>query len=152
MKTLNILLDKLDDYIPSLNVSNLEVSSANIGWQIDHCLIVVNRVSNQLKVSNHNDYNWKFNFVRTLIFTLKTIKRGKVNAPAVALPDGEITIESLKQKIQIAKKNCEEIALIHKNCFFVHPYFGDLNVKQTQKFLLLHTNHHLKIIKDILKK
>ncbi|MBC7523823.1 MAG: DinB family protein [Flavobacterium sp.] len=152
MKKLELLLDELERYIPSLEKTNLEVSTASIGWQIDHCLIVINRVSNHLKDSNHDDYKWKFNLIRTLIFTLNTIKRGKVQAPKVALPEGEITVESLKQKINTSKTNVAEIQLLNKNCFFPHPYFGDLNIKQTQKFLVLHTTHHLKIIRDISNK
>ena len=47
--------------------------------------------------------------------------------------------------------------MIHKienfesNNYFTHPYFGDLNVKPTKKFLSINTNHHLKIIKAIIK-
>ena len=35
--------------------------------------------------------------------------------------------------------------------YFTHPIFKNLNKKQTIKFLKLHTNHHIKIVNDILK-
>jgi hypothetical protein len=57
------------------------------------------------------------------------------------------TQESLKNTYQAITylKDCEE------NQYFMHPFFGQLNKKQTIKFLAIHTEHHLKIIRDILK-
>jgi hypothetical protein len=36
--------------------------------------------------------------------------------------------------------------------YFDHPYFGNLRLNKTIKFLEIHTKHHLEIINDIIKK
>jgi hypothetical protein len=48
--------------------------------------------------------------------------------------------------------NLNQLEKINKNQFIEHPYFGHLNKKETEKFLYIHTLHHLKIIKDLIKK
>ena len=40
---------------------------------------------------------------------------------------------------------------ISKDHYFEHPFFGKIKRKETIRFLEIHTNHHLKIIDDILK-
>jgi hypothetical protein len=47
------------------------------------------------------------------------------------------------------KNSLVDLETLNANSYFTHPYFGDLNLKKTIWFLNLHTNHHLKIIKDI---
>ena len=79
------------------------------------------------------------------------IPRGKAKAPKVVIPTHVATHEELKAKLQAAKNNILKLNSFSENSFFKHPFFQDLNVKQTEKFLLIHTKHHLKIIEDILK-
>lgn len=151
MQKLNNLLNELENNIPNLEKSNLAVSKASVGWQIDHCLLVLARIISALEKSNPEEFKPKFNMKRFIVFTTNTIPRGKAKAPEVAMPTGEISINSLKENLEKVKSKILKLETFHKNNFFPHPYFNDLNVKQTQKFLVLHTTHHLKIIRDIVK-
>jgi hypothetical protein len=67
------------------------------------------------------------------------------------MPSEELSPTSILKSIQAARASIEALSKADKNQYFTHPIFGDLNTGQTFKFLGVHTNHHLKIIKDILK-
>ena len=94
-------------------------------------------------------YKCRFNFNRIFIQSINKIPRGKVKAPKVVQPLEPATAALLISKLEIAKNNLVDLETINTNSYFTHPYFGDLNLKKTLWFLNLHTNHHLKIIKDI---
>lgn len=151
MQKLNNLIAELNSNIPNLENRNLAVSNATVGWQIEHSLRVLSRIISALEKSNPNDYKSKFNFKRFLIFTTNKIPRGKVKAPQIVQPIDAISINSLKENLEKVKIKIATLDTLPKNNFFPHPFLNDLNVKQTQKFLVLHTMHHLKIIRDIVK-
>ena len=145
------LLHQLESYISNLDKLNSKVSNSTIGWQIDHCLLVINGIISQLEISNPNEYQPTWNFPKFMVFTMGKIPRGKAKAPKVVIPTHVATQEELKAKLEAAKNNILKLDSFSENQFFKHPFFKDLNVKQTEKFLTIHTKHHLKIIEDILK-
>lgn len=151
MNQLQKLLSQLESHIPNLEKTNSKVSNSNIGWQIDHCLLVINGVVSQIEVSNPSEFKPKWNFNKFMVFITGNIPRGKVRAPEVVTPIEVATSEDLKVKIDIAKNNVSKLYNLPKNSYFRHPFLSDLNVKHTEKFLVIHTKHHLKIIQDILK-
>ncbi len=151
MSDLQILILEIESKIDHFETSNFAVSKSTVGWQVDHSLRVINGVITQIKKSNDNEYKWKFNFPRLIVFTLNKIPRGKANAPKTVRTYEEILQQDLRNQIEIAKKLILEFNSLPKNSNFKHPYFGNLNLKQSIKFLQIHTNHHLKIINDILK-
>jgi hypothetical protein len=151
MSKLIYLVDRLEANVQNFESENSLVSKSTVGWQIDHSLRVINGIINQLKKSNSIDYKWKFNFPRLVVFTLNKIPRGKANAPKTVQSYEKIAIQDLINQIEIAKKLIMELNSLNKNLNFKHPFFGILNTKQSIKFLEIHTNHHLKIIIDILK-
>ena len=144
-------LAELSAYISQFDRQNLAVSNASIGWQIDHSLRVMNQVIAALIRSNIDEYKPKFNWRKTYVFLTKRIPRGKVKAPKGILPTEEITESSLKSAIQLAKENILLLGNCNPNHFFVHPFFGQVNVRETFVFIELHTEHHLKIIRDMCK-
>ena len=74
MKTLDPLLKEIEILIPKQELLMEKVSTAAIGWHIEHSLLTINAIIDQLKRSNPTDYKWKFNFTRTLIFTINKTK------------------------------------------------------------------------------
>lgn len=150
MYTINsILIDlasKFDDY----NRMNTVVSKSSVGWHIEHSLKTIDQIVTACKKSDSTTYRWKFKLNRFLIMdVLHKIPRGKAKAPKVVQPEGDISKESLQLHLEKVQQNLENWVDLNKNCYFTHPFFGSLNKKATEKFLVLHTKHHLQIIEDI---
>ena len=149
MSNLKTLVNQLESYIANYEKVNPAVSQSSIGWHIDHSLMVINGIIDELKKSNPKQFKWRLNWNRIFIQSINKIPRGKAKAPKVVQPLESATAALLISKLEIAKNNVVDLESLHANSYFTHPYFGDLNLKKTLWFLNLHTNHHLKIIKDI---
>ena len=151
MNPLLPLLLQLESHISNFEKTNPKVSNSTVGWQIDHCLLVINGIIGQIEISDPLKYQPKWTFPKFMVFTTGKIPRGKAQAPKVVIPTQVATQEELLPKLAAAKNNVLKLDSFSENQFFNHPFFKDLNVKQTKKFLTIHTKHHLKIIEDILK-
>ena len=92
-----------------------------------------------------------FSFLGRIFFTLGFFPRGKAKSPKYVKPPETILKEDLISQLKTAKNNINNIIDLDKNAYFKHPIFGNINKKRVTKFLKLHTNHHLKIVRDILK-
>lgn len=150
-KSLIPLIQELESYIKFKDRRNELVTTSDVAWQIDHSLKVFNLVSKTLLNSDPKLYTSKFNKWRVLLFTIGYLPRGKVKAPKYVRPPEIITIGDLELQLQTAYQNIDKITLADKNTHFKHFIFGVLNKNRTIRFLQLHTTHHLKIIKDVLK-
>lgn len=150
--SLNKILHLLEQKVSPTDITNLKISSKGVHWHIDHSLKVINGIILSLKKSNTAEYQWKFNFIRTFILVKGSIPRGKGKAPKSVVNDTTITHADIKNQLKEAQELMLEIDLLPKNSNFKHPYFGLLNLRMSKRFLKIHTNHHLKIIDDIIKK
>lgn len=151
IKQVKQLLAEIEENIPKKDFKNEHVSKSTIGWQLDHALKVVNGVCKMLEASNPKTYTSNFNLTRTVMFTFGYFPRGKGKSPKVVLPPDVITSENLLNQLAVAKTNLEKIKSLPKTSHFEHFLFGDLTKKQTVRFIEIHTKHHLKIVRDMLK-
>ena len=151
MKKLSLLVSTLESNIPFHETINNNVSKASVGWHLDHSFKVLNAVLLSLIDSKTEEYQWKFNKTRFIVYALGFFPRGKVKAPKSVQSYEAIILNDLKIQLETFKSRISEINALDKNANFNHPIFGVLNLKQTIYFLQLHTKHHLKIIDDILK-
>ncbi len=143
LKTIASLIDKGE-------ILNKNISMASVKWHLQHSLLVINKVISAIMASDPETFKSEFNFKRSLVFFLNKIPRGKGKAPKQVLPDDNISKESIEKELDKLRANLVELNTLDKNAYFHHPYFGNLNLKHTKRFLQIHTNHHLKIVEDIL--
>ena len=152
MNKLTTLVNQLEQHILDFEKINVKFSAANVGWQIEHSLITINMIIAVLKKSNSDNFQSKFNFSKFGVFLFKKIPRGRAKAPKVVIPQSDYDTTSLQNHITITLQNIDSLSTVHPNQFFKHPYFGDLKLKDAIRFLEIHTQHHLSIIKDIISK
>jgi hypothetical protein len=147
---INTILDELEKYLPHANKSNPKISQRGVDWHIDHSLKVINTISQAIINSNPKEYKKQFKWIKWYFFTFKIIPRGKVKAPKIVVEENPIQTSELEAQFVLARKNLEQLTKIDPNSFFVHPMLGKLNALETLKFFPIHTQHHIKIIKDII--
>lgn len=150
MKNLENILQELEEAIISQEKVNPTVSSSSVGWHIEHSLLVINSVITQMAKSDPSKYRWSFSFWRMLVFMTNKIPRGKAKAPKVVRP-AESVPTSLIAQLQLAKQQVDVLDTLSPNHYVEHPYFGHLNLQPTRKFLVIHSQHHLDIIRDIVE-
>jgi D-serine dehydratase len=151
MKNLDTILPELANYIAHHNQSNKTISEVAVGWHLEHSLLVIKQITATVAQSEPKLYKSKFNLSRFVVFLTKIIPRGKAKAPKVVIPNDEITLETLQESLKNTYQAITYLKDCEENQYFMHPFFGQLNKKQTIKFLAIHTEHHLKIVRDICK-
>lgn len=144
-------LVEIESLIEKAQIENTNISKKGIDWHLDHSLKVLINVPQALKNSNPASFKSSFNISRFIIYTFNWIPRGKGKAPKHVRTFDSITKEQLNKQLVEAKQALTIIDGLDKNNHFQHPYFGVLNLKHAKKMMLLHTKHHLKICRDILK-
>jgi hypothetical protein len=149
MENIEKYMSRLEENIVRYQLINEKISASAVGWHIEHTLLTLNAIIGQLLKSKPDEYKWKFNFFKVVILTTGKIPRGKGKAPQIVRPKNSLTPEGLQQHLEATKKTISELRNINADRFFLHPYFGNLKLKDTIRFLEIHTNHHLKIIEDI---
>jgi hypothetical protein len=151
MRNLEIPLSELYSYINDAEKRSEDISSVNVGWHIEHSLLVIQKISESVIKSDQNKYKWKFSLPRLLVFPLNKFPRGKGKAPDIVIPTQK---EKTDFDLLFSKTRSiiEELKKTKPNQYFIHPIFGMLNKKHTFIMLDIHTKHHIHIIKDILSK
>ena len=144
-------VNQLAAQIPNASIVNNAVSEASIGWHIEHSCLVIIKIAETIQQSDAKNYHTQFNLRKYIVLLTGKFPRGRAKAPASVLPVNNSNLSELGQCIEHAKAAIQTLKSTEKNKFFKHPIFGNLNVPKTIQFLAIHTQHHLRIIEDILK-
>jgi hypothetical protein len=141
-------LAEMESMIPMAETQNSDISNASVGWHLAHAILVFNQVISAVAKSDPVNYKPRFSWTKFIIFLTKHIPRGKAKAPKAVEPTLDMDLKEALERASLAIINLMSVA---PNQFFPHPYFGDLNRDKTIQFLWIHTEHHLKIVRDLLK-
>ncbi|MBV6878505.1 DUF1569 domain-containing protein [Epilithonimonas ginsengisoli] len=152
MENITNQLQKIESLLPKIDVTNNQVSKASVGWHLEHCLLILNSSLKGLTMTDPKDYKPKFSVKKFVFLNFGLIPRGKIRAPKQFIPLEVPTQESILKLMSLTKERLEAAKNLPEKSFITHPFLGDFDKKTTLRFLWLHTNHHLKIADDILKK
>lgn len=144
-------LATIEGFISHSSVINDKVSQGTVGWHLGHALLVISSVYHQIESSDLSKYKRSFNFTKTLVFTINGIPRGRGKSPERVNPEDHITEEEIIDQLNKVKEVMGKFDSLDKGSYFDHLYFGMLTRSETKKFIQIHAQHHLKIVKDILK-
>lgn len=152
MKSLIELIAELENTLPFIKKMDPSVSQVSVGWHIEHSLLALVKMISATEHSNPADFKKKFNWKRTLVLTMGKIPRGKARVPQSVKPGDEISEATINPLLEKAKQKVALFETLGSNKYFTHPVFGDVRIKTARKVIAIHTQHHLDIINDILKK
>ncbi len=138
-----------DDQLQKLVVG---VSSWSISQQLDHILKVAKSTLQVIVAGKALDNVKPINLKGRLVLAVGFIPRGFAKAPerlyGVATSSNELLalledVRALLERIGEPAFEAKEIAVVR------HPIFRGLTPEQTLRFVVVHTRHHLKIVRDI---
>lgn len=142
---------ELETCISEMEELDTTVSKAPVKWHLLHALQVINGVYEQANGSSPADYSSKTNVKWRYVSVFGKIPRGKVKAPNAVNPSFDIDENEIRTELEKAKKSLSKWSSLEENNFYTHAVLLDLNKRKLKKFLTIHTQHHLKIVSDILK-
>ncbi|MEO0898416.1 MAG: DUF1569 domain-containing protein [Bacteroidota bacterium] len=143
-------LQEFENNIAFRDIQNPEVSAVPVSWHLDHSLKVINSIFDKLAQSVPAEYQSEFSFQRVYVFTMDKMPRGVGKAPSSVQPPDTISNEAIYEQLAEAKRKLVSLDSLPENSFMDHPVFGNLNREQAKKFIRIHTEHHLSIMKDII--
>lgn len=126
------------------------------GWSpaehVDHCAKVVQAMLGQLLDPVPLDPLKPISLIGHAVLLTGYIPRGKAKSPKRVRPV-PASVEELIAALDANSVAIDRVAhpgwRAPTGPVIPHPYFGGLTTVQTLHFLGVHTNHHLKIVRDI---
>ncbi|MGK2855831.1 MAG: DinB family protein [Thermoanaerobaculia bacterium] len=124
------------------------------GWstseQLDHALKV--KASILARIATPVRVEKPLQFIAKVIMFFGWIPRGKGRSPEllVGVPATREQLRTALLGVREQLGNLSQEQASNREPMVPHPLFGGLNAPQALRFAEVHTNHHLKIVREIL--
>ncbi|WCL82857.1 DUF1569 domain-containing protein [Saprospira sp. CCB-QB6] len=143
-------LTQLKQYLDQAPLLAPQVSARGVDWHIEHSLKAAVAMLQAIVESEPAQFKPKFSPSKSLILATGKIPRGKAKAPKMINNREEIDLSSLPTLFEQTEELLQKVQEQAEKAYFDHPFFGHLKRNQGIKFVAIHSNHHLKIIEDII--
>jgi len=148
---LEAALQELEKQIPNWEMECKAVSKSNVGWHIEHSLLSITEIIKAIQQADPDTYTRTFRLPGWIVLNLRKIPRGRAKSPEVVVPKG-YNEQSLREHCKRAMERIMELSSQNPDQYFHHPYLGNLKLPKAIIFLEIHTQHHINIINEIVRK
>ena len=149
LQSVEALLDEGDE---KLGRRAPKISAWTVAEQVDHLTKVLERAL-ALLASGPPRLGRGINLVGRVLLAVGRLPRGIGKSPSavrgVERPESELRGALARVRVLVASVDGAGPALVGRHPVFPHPYFAGLTPAQTLRFLVVHTDHHLRIVADI---
>ncbi len=155
------ILDQLDSLLelardlPGLELRRQEVSSWNVGEQLEHLVLVDGSLLKVLEKAEPDagSAGRGPTAIGRLFLSLGAIPRGRGKAPSFASPS-DVELDQVEPRLSAVRERFAALApdlgrLETRGALARHPVFGHLDGRRWLRFAGIHHHHHWKIIRDI---
>ena len=156
VKTMRAVLDDIDGLAQQeqsqFALRREAVSQWSVAQQLDHALRVCASILGRIDAPGEAIPK-KLHWIGRAILVTGYIPRGKGKSPTSLLPV-LCSREELRQSVSDTRAVLERVvvgaASESNDRIVMHPMFGGLTAKEAFAFAIIHTRHHLAIVRDIL--
>lgn len=136
-----------------VSASNPQISAWCIAQQLDHLLKVASSIVRRINQPGVEPLKNGVTFLGRMVLTSGWIPRGRGKAPerlvgticsAAEIEAALVQLETMMDAIDVDAARSSRAATVP------HPKFGGLTPSQALRFAAIHTDHHLKIVAEIL--
>jgi hypothetical protein len=150
MMSFTTLWQKIEVALPQAEKVNSVISDRGVDWHLEHTLKIIIAISDTLGKSNPAEFKPTFGFWKIVILWSGHIPRGRSKSPKPFNNLDQVNVAELPDLLAKAKSALSRLDTLPSNSFFKHPVFGHLDLLQAKRFILIHSNHHLTIVEDII--
>ncbi len=144
-------IDELRSLIPERARRSGPVSAWSVGQHLEHCVLSMRSMLGNLLACTGPAPEASPAPAGLRVLAAGKIPRGAAEAPEVARPK----VDAAPDELEIGLAECSSLLLrapeIREDAWSRHFALGILRRDQAMRFLEIHTDHHLGIIRDILR-
>lgn len=146
-----VALEKLENHVESWQVQDVSVSAWSVGQQIEHVLKATSTFTVMLLRNRQPDGSGIQKQLKGILLRRDSFPRGVAKAPDVSLPGENTPEEALKSLLLKTRTRISRLDAVSPTAVAHHPYLGEMSRDEALQFMAIHLEHHLSIIRDIVK-
>ena len=143
-------LNALSSYFAHTDCRNDAVSDWSVGQQAEHVIRATSAFTVMILRNRPTDGSQPEVALKHRLLERGSIPRGIAKAPEPTLPGEHPSPIDLDSLLLKCRNRVERLSGVDPQSVAIHPYLGEMKRDEILQFLIIHLDHHLSIIKDIM--
>ncbi|MDA0752462.1 MAG: DUF1569 domain-containing protein [Bacteroidetes bacterium] len=142
-------LNQVAEFLPHASLRNEHISRWSIGQQAEHVIRATSAFTVQILRNRKPDGSGVQKPITAQLLAHGMIPRGVADAPEATLPQLSTSPEELETLLLKARKRVSRLVEVHPESVANHPYLGEMDRDEIFRFMVIHLDHHLAIMREI---
>ena len=151
LERIQCALEDLEAHLGSWDLNSSRISDWSVGQQIEHVLKATSTFTVLTLRNRQPDGTGFQKQLKGLVLKRDSFPRGVAKAPDISLPGEDTPKAALPSLLLETRNRLERLDTVSSSAVVHHPHLGEMKRDEAVHFMAIHLEHHLSIIKDIVK-